>query len=347
MIGRAPLPTREGRVRRWQGPVTLILLAVTAVGAAVVGLCLGAVPVPLSGVMSAWVGEADPLTRAIVLDLRLPRVVLAAVAGGALALAGALMQGLFRNPLADPGLLGVSAGAGAAVAGAMVFVPAAVAVLGPAGTPIVAFGGGLIAVAGTLGLARLAGAGVAPLLLAGIAINAVGGTLTSLAVLVANDARLRDLTFWLMGGLGAASWPIVLGALAPVGVGALLAVPLARPLDLLALGEVDAAALGVEPARIERWATIATALLVGGAVAAAGGVAFVGLVAPHLVRLAIGSSHRWLLPGSALAGATLVGAADVVARVAAPPVELPLGLVTSLVGAPFFLALLLTRRGAA
>lgn len=310
-------------------------------------LGVGAVPIPPWRVVGAVLGSGIGADAAILWGLRLPRTLLAALAGAALGLSGAVMQGLFRNPLADPGLLGVSAGgAFGAVTMIVLLLPQVPPGLRPHAVALAAFAGALLVTALVLLLAlRERQVGVAGLLLAGIVVNAFAGAGTSAMIYAADDMQLRDVTFWTMGSAAGATWPI-LGATLLAALPLLLAAPLlARGLDALILGEREAASLGI---RVEwlKWGAVGlVALAVGGAVAATGLIGFIGMVAPHLVRLAGGAGHRWVLPASALMGALLLAAADGLARTAVAPAELPIGLVTALLGAPIFLALLLRAEG--
>jgi iron complex transport system permease protein len=333
-------------------PCFAVLLALVFVA----HVALGPVVIPPDQVVGAVldlvglpVGSDIPdQNRTIIASIRLPRACLALLVGIALAQAGALLQGLFRNPLAEPTLVGVSSGAALAAASVIVFAGAlagrhAAAVL-PYLLPIAAFLGGL---ATTLLIYRIGarhGAASIPLmLLAGIAVNAIAFSLIGVLVYASDDRQLRDITFWMMGSLGGARW-LSVAILAPLAlVPLLLGGWLARSLNALILGEREAGHLGVDVERVKRAATIGIAITVGGAVAATGIIGFVGLVVPHLVRLMTGPDHRIVLPASALLGAALLLAADLVARTAVAPAELPVGLVTSLIGGPFFLWLLLTR----
>lgn len=301
----------------------------------------------------------DHTVDVVIWQIRVPRTLLGLVVGAALATAGAMFQGLFRNPLADPGLLGVTLGAAAAVGIAVISVGAVgwavgdlselavpwLSALRPYLIPIAAFVGALISMVAVVALSGgLRQLDVATLLLGGIAINAIAGAITGLCVFLADDAQLRDLSFWSLGGLGGATWPVVAATVPPI-VAALAAVPLlARRLDCLQLGEAEAAHLGVPVVATKRWIVGIGALLVGVSVAAAGAIGFVGLIVPHLVRLTLGPGHRLLLPISALFGAALLVFADVLARTVVAPAELPIGVLTTLLGGPFFLALLLADR---
>ncbi|UVL64383.1 iron ABC transporter permease [Pseudomonas sp. B21-032] len=316
------------------GPVSLPLFDTLRAGARLIGL-------PVAG---------DGLEQAelILGQIRLPRTLLGLAVGAVLALSGVAMQGLFRNPLADPGLVGVSAGAalGAAVAivggSWMGGIPEA---FGPYLLSLCAFLGGLGVTALVYRLGRRDGqTNVATMLLAGIALTALAGAAVGLFTYLADDATLRTLTFWNLGSLNGASyqrlWPLVL-----VTVGVSLWLPRrAQALNVLLLGESEARHLGIEVEKLKRELVFCTALGVGAAVAAAGLIGFIGLVVPHLVRLLAGPDHRVLLPASLLAGASLLLFADLIARLALAPAELPIGIVTAFIGAPFFLYLLLRGR---
>ncbi|MCU1419539.1 MAG: hypothetical protein JWR57_708 [Mycetocola sp.] len=279
-----------------------------------------------------------PLQDGIVWELRLPRVLTAAAVGAGLALSGAVMQAVTRNPLADPYLLGLSSGASL---GAVAVILLGVAVL----LPVAAFGGAMLALIAALGLARAAGP-ITPsrTVLAGVAVSALAGAGTSLVIFwTATGDSFREVLGWLLGSLAGARWPavaIAVGALVVVGLPLLAG---ARALDAFAFGDTSAAALGVDVGRT-RWLLLgATALLTGAMVSVSGAIGFVGLVLPHAVRLLTGPGHRTLLPLSALTGAIFLVWADTAARALFEPRELPVGVVTALIGAPMF-ALLLARR---
>ncbi len=320
-------------------------------------LALGPVSLPLGDTLRAALRLLGlPLTadaslqqaELILSQIRMPRTLLGLAVGMVLALCGVAMQGLFRNPLADPGLVGVSSGAalGAAVAivGGAAFggLPEAFA---PYLLSACAFVGGLLVTALVYRLGRRDGqTNVATMLLAGIALTALAGAAIGLFTYLADDATLRTLTFWNLGSLNGASyarlWPLLLATLAV----ALWLPRRARALNALLLGESEARHLGFDVERLKRELVFCTALGVGAAVAAAGLIGFIGLVVPHLMRLLVGPDHRLLLPASALAGASLLLLADLVARLALAPAELPIGIVTALIGAPFFLYLLVRGR---
>lgn len=308
--------------------VALLLLAMAC------ALSVGSVPLAWRDVL-----EGNP----VFFTIRLPRVVLGVLIGGGLGVSGAATQGIFRNPLVDPGLLGVSSGAGLGAAAAIVLG----ARMGLANVswflPIAAFGAAAAAMQLVIRIARSDGrTGTATLILAGVAVNALASAQIGLLTYLARDAQLRTLTFWTLGSLGSATWPAVgISAVFMVAPIALL-LRSGRALNVLLLGEAEASSLGVAPEGVRRTVLLLVTLTVGASVAVAGILAFVGLVVPHLVRMLVGADHRRLLPASAPLGAALLTLADALARTVVSPAELPLGIVTACVGAPFFL-LLLTR----
>ena len=288
---------------------------------------------------------------AVLTAIRLPRVILGVLVGAGLAVAGAAMQGLFRNPLADPGLIGVSSGAALAAVTMIVLgssfglLSGLQAGLGLLALPFAAFVGGL---ATTLLIYRLSSVGgrvaVATMLLAGIAIAALSGACTGLLTFVASDAQLRSITFWSLGSLGGATWNAD-AAVAPFLLLAIMLIPrYARALNAMLLGESEAGHLGVNVERVKRIVIVLTALCVGASVAVTGIIGFVGLIVPHLLRGLIGPDHRFVLPGAVLLGSSLLLGADLIARTIVSPAELPIGIVTAILGAPFFLWLLLKGR---
>ena len=292
---------------------------------------------------------ADARDALIVLEIRLPRTLLGLVVGAGLAVSGAVMQGLFRNPLADPGLVGVTAGAGlAAVATIVLGTVYLLPILGDDifyALPVSAFLGGLVTTALLYAIATRQGrTSVATMLLAGIAIGALAAAGTGMLIFMSDDRQLRDFTFWTLGSLAGATWEkvAVAGAFLAVVLAALPA--LAASLDALLLGEGEARHLGVPVQAMKRVAIFAVAAAVGASVAVAGPIGFVGIVVPHLLRLVIGPRHAGLLPACALLGAALLVGADMVARTIVAPAELPIGIVTAILGAPFFLWLLLRQR---
>lgn len=315
----------------------LTLLAAVAVAALVASVALGTVSIP-PGRLLAVLLDDDRSTEALILwDLRLPRTLTAFAVGGSLALAGALIQVLLRNPLGDPYVLGVSGGASAAVLAALL------AGLPVAWQPGLAFVGAAVSMALVFALGSRDGVlGVERLLLTGVVVATGWAALISFALSVAPPAQLPGMLFFLMGDLADAPtpWPAAIALVA----GLALALAFARDLNLLTLGELRAATLGVEVGRLRLGLYLLSSLLTAVAVSTAGGIGFVGLVAPHMVRLAGGSDHRWVLPGAVLLGGALLTLADTAARVAVAPRQLPVGVLTALVGVPLFLYLLHRRR---
>ena len=316
--------------------VLALLVVISLIGSA----SSGAVAIPFADIPALlWgqVPESQRLMQAVLLDIRLPRVLFGLVAGAALALSGVVMQALFRNPLAEPGLIGVSSGA--ALGAVLVIV---LANTGFWGIALAAFAGSLLCT----WLAYWVGCrfpGVAGLLLAGIAINAITGSLIGLLSYIATDNELRDLTFWSMGSLAAASWS-TLGFMLPwTVVLSVYAVRQWKALNALLLGEREVEHLGFSMQALRRRLIVCVALLIGPLVAVTGGIGFVGLVVPHIMRMIIGANHRYLLPASFLGGGLALIWADWVARTIILPSELPIGLVTSLIGGPFFLWLLIRQ----
>lgn len=316
------------------------------VAAVVLGLLSGPVSIAPGKLLELFSRQADMDVR-ILQDLRLPRVLLAMLAGACLASCGAVMQGLFRNPLADPSLIGVSSGASLG-ASAVIFFGGVGFLSGVFELTAIAAGafiGGLVATALVYRLAStITGTSVSTMLLAGIAITALSGAATSLFGFFADNEMLRRISLWQMGNLDSANW-------SRVGIIAVAVLPLmvllpreGRALNAILLGESEARHLGIAVESLKRRLILLTALGVGVAVAVSGVVAFVGLIVPHLVRLMIGPDHRYLIPGSAILGAVLLLLADTGARSLMAPAELPTGVVTALLGAPFFVALLLQQR---
>lgn len=348
-------PSSPPRIAR----ATPLAAATLAVGAALASIAIGPISIStaqLAAILSSEFGfdtewAFTPQQRSVLFAIRLPRVLLGSLTGAVLAVAGAAVQGLLRNPLADPALLGVSAGAALATAGAIVVSPLLPAPLdawsGVTLLPIAAFSGAITAIAV---VHRIAGPpdhrSTATVLLAGIAINALAGSGTGLLAYIATDTQLRDITFWSLGSLGGATWSSLKTATPMMVTALLLSRRLAPSLDLLLLGESEAQYLGAHIDRLQRRIFLLVGLGVGAAVSVSGIIGFVGLVVPHLVRLAAGPAHRIVIPCSALLGAALLLAADVAARTIAAPAELPIGVLTGLFGGPFFLWLVTRNRKA-
>ena len=331
-------------------PVVLAGLTVLLGFSFLLALAIGAMPIPLREVIAILFGQdADSQSQAIILGLRLPRAVLAILVGAGLGLSGAALQGLFRNPLADPGLIGISGGAALGAVSVIVLGHMLVAIIpfaaDPRLMPLAAFAGGLIATFATERLAHHRGvAATGTLLLAGIAINAIAGAVMGILIFMSDDNQLREITFWTMGSLAKGGWSGALLAGPFVLLAIIVMLRYAQALNAMLLGEREAMHLGVSVERLKRIVMVASALAVGASVAVTGIIAFVGVVVPHLVRMAAGPDHRIVLPGSALLGASLLLIADSLARIIVVPAELPIGLVTSLIGSPFFLYLLLRRK---
>ncbi|MCV6612852.1 MAG: iron ABC transporter permease [Amphritea sp.] len=302
----------------------------------------------LGGALGFQIAEIPQHISVIVEQIRLPRAVLSVLVGAALAVSGAAIQGLFRNPLADPGLIGVSGGAALAAVAMIVlgnsYLLFLQAWLEPYSLIVAAFLGGFLT---TLLVARIAtnkfGTSIVTMLLAGIAINIVTGAGIGIFTYMADDNQLRTLTFWSMGSLGGATWETVAAAGALILL-AIVLIPLkAKSLNALLLGESEARHLGVNVDKVKRQVILLSALAVGAAVAVAGMIGFVGLIVPHLVRMTLGPDHRYLLPASAMLGGLFLLCADMISRTLIAPAELPIGLITSIIGGPFFIALIIFR----
>ncbi|AOK50750.1 heme ABC transporter permease [Burkholderia sp. MSMB617WGS] len=342
-------------LRRRRAAWTLAVLIAALAAASIAALCIGAYRLTPAQLLDALAATDARLAsdaalrqaRAVLLDIRAPRVVLALLVGAGFGAAGAAMQALFRNPLADPGLIGVSSGAALGASALIVLGPLAAAPVALGFLPVAAFGGALAVAALVYRLAVSRGRLALPLLLlAGIAINALAGAAIGLLTYVADDAQLRSLTFWSLGSVGGAQWRAI-AAVAPFALaGCALLARERHALNALQLGETEALHLGVPVQRVKRRVLVGTAMCVGALVSCTGAIGFIGLVAPHCVRLAAGPDQRIAMPGAALLGALIAVTADLAARTLAAPAEIPLGILTALIGAPFFLALLWKRRGA-
>ncbi|MEV6306009.1 iron ABC transporter permease [Actinoplanes sp. NPDC051861] len=296
------------------------------------GLDVGPLPAAVQGENALWL-------------VRFPRVVLAVVVGASLGCAGALMQGVFGNPLAEPGIVGVSAGAAVGAAAAIV---GGITIFGAWSIAAAAFAGGMVTTLIVYAMSRAAGrTEVVTLVLTGVAVNATAGAVLGLLMFLTDDDGVRAIAFWQLGSLAQATWNAVAVAAPCALIGLAVAGVCARRLDLLALGERPARHLGVDTERLRLTAIVATALLTASAVAFTGIISFVGLVVPHLIRMIAGPGHRVLIPASALAGAVVVVTGDLIARTAIEYQELPLGVLTAVVGGPAFFWLLRRTRARA
>ncbi len=351
----SPATLRERHQAGDRGPLALLVIALLVIGSVLsllFSVTTGASDASFLDVIANVAGSADALNmrdRIIIFDIRMPRAILGFLVGGSLAVSGAVMQGLFRNPLADPGLVGVSSGAsfGAVVMIVLggTFAAPVYTLMGIYALPVAAFAGGLVT---TLLLYRIATSNgqtsVATMLLAGIALGSLATALTGVLIYMANDQQLRDLTFWGMGSLAGATWTKIAAA-APIILLSFAAMPfIARGLNAITLGEAAAFHMGVSVQRLKNIAIVTVAAATGASVAVSGGIGFVGIVVPHVLRMVIGPDHRYLLPASALLGGSLLIFADVLARTAVAPAELPIGIITAAVGGPFFLWILLRQR---
>jgi iron complex transport system permease protein len=332
--------------RRTSLPAVAVFLVALLSVTTLLSLATGAFRISLSDLFGI-IGDgpsrdtAEAVAHNVFWQVRLPRIVLAILVGASLAVAGVIMQGIFRNPLAEPATVGVSAGA---AVGAVIAIIVGLNQL-PLGVQFAAFLGGTLSTALVYVLSRSDGkTEVVTLILTGIAINAFAGAVIGFAVFVADDDEIRSVTFWSLGTLGLATWKAV-GVVVPLALlGMAMSAKFARVLDTLALGDRPATHLGVrvEPVRLQAIAVVG--LLASSAVAATGMIAFVGLLVPHIMRIVLGPRHRHLLWTAALLGASVTLLADLAARTLLSPAELPLGVVTALIGAPFFLLLLRSTR---
>ena len=288
-------------------------------------------------------GKTSDIQNTVLTEIRLPRVILSGLAGASLGISGAALQGLFRNPLADPGLIGVSAGAalGATlmiVLGGDIFSQYS---LGVFFIPLAAIAGSSLVILMLYFMTKGFGyEGVTYMLLVGIAINAIAGVGIGILTYISSDSELRSLTFWTMGSFGGVTWPLLMPVILIIALAIIIMIPYSRQLDLLQLGEPEAFRLGVDVQKLKYTIILTCAASVGASVALSGMIGFVGLIVPHLTRLLGGVNHNYVLPGSALMGAALMIIADLIARIIIQPAELPIGLITSAIGSPFFLWLI-------
>lgn len=328
------LSTSPSSLRR-HVPAVVVTVAATAL-VALVGAATGAADIPLTGLLGMT--ELTDLQASVLVELRLPRVVLGLLVGASLATAGAAYQGTFRNPLADPYLLGVAAGAGLGATAAIVLG------LGSWWLPALAFLGGSVAVLVTYSVGRLARSQTSTaLILAGVTVAAFFTALQTYVQQRSSDT-VREVFAWILGRLTTAGWDEVILLLPFFVLASAVIVAHRRHLDVLAVGEVEASTLGMDVARVRMIVVLASTVLTSAAVAVSGLIGFVGIIVPHLVRMAVGTSYRMVVPLSIFGGAALLAGADVVARLVVAPAELPVGVVTAFLGAPFFLLLLRTGR---
>ena len=334
--------------------LTLSLLGTFLFGLMIASLATGAVSVSTVDMLMVlnrklgWgvAGDAaDITTQVVLLDIRLPRLLFTVLIGASLGLSGAALQGLFRNPLVEPGIIGISSGSALGAIVVIMFISS----LSPAMAeqfqsyllPFFAFLGGLMATIVTLKMSQTEGkTHITYLILAGVAIGALSGAAIGLAIFYADDAQLRSYTFWTLGDLSVASWE-KLGIIAPlIGLAVVGLLAVARPLNAIALGEAEAYHSGVAVEKVKMTIVLLSALAVGTSVAFAGIIGFIGLIVPHIVRISFSSDQRLVLPASALGGACLLLLADMLARTLVAPAELPIGVITAAIGAPFFIYLL-------
>jgi iron complex transport system permease protein len=339
--------------------VTITTLFLALLGIAIVAVTVGAAGIPLARLPAALGFSTADATDAVLSrdqlvlwSIRIPRIAAAAIVGGLLATSGAIMQGLFRNPLADPALVGVSSGGAFAAASAIILIDSSfgesLRFMQNELLPMAAFAGSLVTTFILYGIASRSGrTSIAIFLLAGLAIAAIANAGLGLLVFIADDRQLRDITFWLLGSLSGATWAKT-ATIAPVlAIGLIACLSIGRGLDVLVLGESEAFHSGVNVERLKRISIVLISAMTGVAVSICGVVGFIGIVVPHLLRLVIGPGHRLLLPASALLGAVLVVGADTLARTIVAPAEMPIGILTAAIGAPFFLSILLRQRGLA
>ena len=332
------------------------MLLVSLPFAVIFGLNSGAVDIPIETIIdlgfevfqSSGKDTVTQQAKTILFDIRLPRICLAILIGAILAISGAVMQGLFRNPLAAPSLIGVSSGASVGASVVIVLAGAWLQSNTALGLSLVAVGAFIGSFLVTVLVYRLStsalGTSVTTMLLAGIAVSALAGAVSGLLSYYADNEMLRQISIWQMGNLSTANWQRVL-VLAVVAILVLSLFPReSKSLNALLLGESEARHLGIDVQQVKRKLILLTTLGIGTAVAIGGMIGFVGLIVPHIVRLLIGPDHRWLLPASALAGGVLLLLADTIARIIIAPTELPTGILTAILGAPFFIMLLVQQR---
>ena len=322
----------------------LLTFLISLIVSALIAVTIGSFKI---SVFDLLLGKLDELGSTILYTIRMPRVMLAAFVGASLAISGACLQGLFRNPLADPGLIGVSAGAALGAAFAIVFSSRFISLnfLGPYLIPFSAIIGSASVIIILFVITKGFGYdGVTYMLLAGIAVNSIAGVGIGVLTYISDDSELRSLTFWTMGSFGGVTWPLIIPAIVVILFSIVWIIGLSRKLDLIQLGDVEASRLGINIKKVRFGVIISSAVVVGISVALSGMIGFVGLVVPHLVRILGGVNHLYVLLGSAIFGSILMVISDMMCRVIISPAELPVGLITSGLGSPFFLWLIFKMR---
>ena len=322
----------------------LLIFLVSLIVSVLLAVTIGSFKISVFDIL---LGKLDELSSTILYTIRMPRVMLAAFVGASLAISGACLQGLFRNPLADPGLIGVSAGAALGAAFAIVVSSQFISLnfLGPYLIPFSAIIGSASVIVILFVITKGFGYdGVTYMLLAGIAVNAIAGVGIGILTYISDDSELRSLTFWTMGNFGGVTWPLILPAIVVILASIVWIIGLSRKLDLIQLGDVEASRLGINIKKVRFGVIISSAVVVGISVALSGMIGFVGLVVPHLVRILGGVNHIYVLIGSAIFGSILMVISDMMCRIIISPAELPVGLITSGLGSPFFLWLIFKMR---
>ena len=320
----------------------LLILVITLIISGITSIAVGAASIPFAEVLSALMGDELPVqNRTILIDIRLPRTLLAVLVGAGVATSGAAIQGLFRNPLADPALIGVSGGAAVFAAGYLVLgAELGLSSFGISGS---AFVGGLLTTWLVVEIGRRGGT-ISSMLLAGIAINAVALSGVGIFSYLSTDSELRSVAFWALGSLNGADWN-------SIAIAGLILIVIAifyfrsEKLNAITLGDTEAGHLGISVPRLRIEIVVLTALATGISVALCGVIAFIGLVVPHLIRMTLGSNHHIVIPGSALLGGSLLVLADLLSRTLLSPAELPVGIITALLGGPFFIYLIVRQKG--
>ena len=326
--------------------VVFVALISLLIVASIMELIFGPVSISLKDILDVFLGRGDVASTAIILDIRLPRTLIGISVGISLAVAGCSLQGVLRNPLADPGIIGVTGGAALGAVAVIVLgntlLAGLPAVARPYVLPVAAFIGAATVTGFIFSVSNKYGrTSVATLILAGVAVNAIAGAAIGAMVYISDDQQLREIAFWQMGSLASANWVIVLVSMAIILSTSLFLLGIGKPLDLFQLGERAAYHSGLDIEKFKLRVALFVAISVGAGTAACGPIGFIGLVAPHIARLIIGPDHHRILPASALTGAILLLFADLCVRSIVPPAEPPVGLATSLIGGPFFLWLLM------